>query len=82
MLMELVEESARLQSDLEESRRRIADLARLADEDLLSGAAQEQPADARDERGSHNPEQDPQDIVSLHGLDADDMSPQVGAATC
>ena len=35
--MELVEESARLQSDLEESRRRIADLARLADEDLLSG---------------------------------------------
>ena len=39
-------------------------------------AAQEQPADARDERGSHNPEQDPQDIVSLHGLDADDMSPQ------
>ena len=37
MLIELVEESARLQSDLEESRRRIAELARLADHDLLSG---------------------------------------------
>ena len=39
-------------------------------------AAQEQPADARDERGSDAPGQEPQDIVNLHGLEAEEMSAQ------